>query len=335
MNNNYRKCMTRKGACTCFIIFVAIYFIFRTGVYLNNERRVISFFNDPPKSLWIFNGKHYQRSTLWNFHDKSLFAVTLVRNKARFLKEWVDFHLKQGIEFIFIYTHNASDVETELVLMPYIKSKKVALIDAERAFPELCSQNYPRFEHWFAWCQCEVFNQALHVLRISLPRHDRNKWLAVFDVDEFIYGHSKCLHKTLTEDIPQHIDSVQVQGYSFGTSGFENNSQFENIIDTHLRRSSVDIIYKSISRVWNINIEYTGVHLPHCIIFFLCEYMMLPIVNPYIHFNHYQYISMEEHRQKIAMNANNHYREVYRDTRHQNELNSVFDNRILNASLAC
>jgi hypothetical protein len=45
---------------------------------------------------------------------------------------------------------------------------------------------------------------------------------------------------------------------------------------------------------------------------------------------------MEEHRQKIAMNANNHYREVYKDTRHQNELNSVFDNTIINASLlAC
>jgi hypothetical protein len=260
--------------------------------------------------------------------------VTLVRNKARFLKEWIDFHLKQGIDFIFVYTHNASDVDTELVLMPYIKSKKVALIDAERAFPELCSQDYPRFEHWFAWCQCEVFNQALHILRISLPRRDLNKWLAVFDVDEFIYGHSKCLRETLQEDIPKHIDSVQVQGYSFGTSGFENNSQFKNVIDTHLHRSSIDSIYKSVSRIWNINLEYNSVHHPHCIIPFLCEYMMLPMVNPYIHFNHYQYISMEEHRQKIAMNANDRYKQVYKDIRRQNELNSVFDDMILNVSSA-
>ena len=330
------------GAAAAYTLFIAI-------VYLNNQRRISYMFENPP-ILWIYNidnnnkgqGK-YQPKPLWNFpkNKRTLFAVTMVRNRAMFLKEWLDFHLNQGFDFFFIYTHNVSDVDTEIVPKPYIQAKTAALIDAAKMFPYVCSQAYPHdIPHWFSDCQVAVFDQALHLLRVSINNNDRggeSAWLAVFDIDEFFYSNPAqekgCLRYVLRA-MPHDVDVTVVHGYNFGTSNFENNTQFSSVVHSHLHRSASSTIYKSISRVGSINTEYTGVHRPHCIIFFLCWHLFMLAEDPAspIRLNHYQFVSMAEHRKKMSMNSNVFYAEVYNNLAQQAEFNSVFDDSILNAS---
>ena len=332
------------GAAAAYTLFIAI-------VYLNNQRRISSMFENPP-ILWTYNNNDnngikgrgkYQPKPLWNFpkNKRTLFAVTMVRNRAMFLKEWLDFHLNQGFDFFFIYTHNASDVDTEIVLKPYIQAKTAALIDAAKMFPYVCSQAYPHdIPHWFSDCQVAVFDQALHLLRVSINNNNdrESSWLAVFDIDEFFYSNPAqekgCLRDVLRA-MPRDVDVTVVHGYNFGTSNFENNSQFSSVVHSHLHRSASSTIYKSISRVGSINTEYTGVHRPHCIIFFLCWHLFMLAEDPAspIRLNHYQFVSMAEHRKKMSMNSNVFYAEVYNNLAQQAEFNSVFDDSILNASV--
>jgi len=310
---------------------MALFVIFNAAIHLNNARRIANLFSSHP-NLWVWRHGAYNMKSLWQFNRQTLFGVTLVRNKAVFLAEWLDFHFDQGFDFFFVYTHNASDIATQMVLEPYIAQNRVALIDAHRMFETVCSQSQPRIEHWFADCQVEVFNQALHVLRVSLTMYASDCWLAVFDVDEFIYGRSKCMHEVL-RDIDESVDAVVLHGYTFGTSRYENNSQFQSVVQSHSLRSATVFTYKSISRVWRINTEFTGVHQPHCIIFFLCNHLLLYVGNPILAMNHYQFMSNEEQLKKIEDNSNPFYQDVYNNASTQASFNAVFDDGILHTPI--
>ena len=49
-------------------------------------------------------------------------VVAIVKNEAKFIEEWVLFHLNQGVEKIIIYDNGSTD-DIRRVLMPYIKRK--------------------------------------------------------------------------------------------------------------------------------------------------------------------------------------------------------------------
>jgi hypothetical protein len=57
-----------------------------------------------------------------------LIAVTMVKNKARYLPEWVEFHLAQGFDRFIIYNNNKEEDLTSEVLRPYINLGVVELI---------------------------------------------------------------------------------------------------------------------------------------------------------------------------------------------------------------
>jgi hypothetical protein len=54
----------------------------------------------------------------------------IFRDETRYLAEWLEFHLCQGVEHFFLYNHHSSSDDHEAVLAPYVATGLVTLDDA-------------------------------------------------------------------------------------------------------------------------------------------------------------------------------------------------------------
>lgn len=135
---------------------------------------------------------------LFHKHNKNYrYTVSLCgifKNEAKFLDEWIQFHLVIGIDHFYLYNNNSDDNYTE-ILKPYIDMGIVDLID------------WP-FNHSQMNAYQDCYNKH---------RNDTN-WLTFIDVDEFICPIS-------TNDIKSWLASyknypgVAVYWKQFGSNG--------------------------------------------------------------------------------------------------------------------
>ena len=91
----------------------------------------------------------------------------IFKNEARYLREWIEFHLIQGFDHFYLY-NNGSDDEYADVLQPYLSEGVVSLKDWDH--PLL--QGYSH--------QIEAYRDCL--------RSAHTRWVAFIDVDEFLYA---------------------------------------------------------------------------------------------------------------------------------------------------
>jgi len=340
--NGYRKKLCAVALCTALFIFVF-------GCWLYREYKISAqYLIQKPIYIFDWENKKYNVRHLRFLSKSRLFCATLVRNKAAFLKEWIHFYLNQGIDHIIIYNHNTTDVATTQLLVSEINQNQnmvtsITMIDAERSFERYCSHSIKnKGEHWFAWCQYDVFSHSLHTLRHWNP-HAQDLWLACLDVDEYIWGRKQCL-KAILFQLPLSTEVLFVVGYTFGTSGFHNNSEFDSVLSSHLWRAKDDFknIRKYFTRVNSKNVlELWSVHSPNCGLGFtgilgltdhyLCQWSILNETE--IRFHHYQFFSNEEIATKLVQNHNQAYE---KSMKHQSDTyNVVFDNTILNVNTSC
>jgi hypothetical protein len=125
-------------------------------------------------------------------HDLAI--MTVVKNEGAYLEEWINFHLKQGVQYIYIFNHNSSD-NTSKILLPYIKNLQVQEINIDMT---------------------TSFVQEL-VLKHFLAMRPAFRWIMFIDVDEFVY------HKS-GENLVQFLnkfsqeDCLKFSWRNFGTS---------------------------------------------------------------------------------------------------------------------
>lgn len=92
----------------------------------------------------------------------NLAICAIAKNEGPYFREWIDWHLSQGVEKFYIYDNESSD-ETKEVLLPYIESGIVEY----NYFPG-------RKRQLAAYDDC-------------MERHRLDtRWIAVIDIDEFI-----------------------------------------------------------------------------------------------------------------------------------------------------
>ncbi len=86
----------------------------------------------------------------------------IFKNEAKYLKEWLDYHILIGVDHFYLYNNNSDDGYAD-VLAPYIEKKIVTLVD----FP-------------FKYAQLKAYNDC----------YEQNKkethWLGYIDADEFV-----------------------------------------------------------------------------------------------------------------------------------------------------
>ncbi len=136
------------------------------------------------------------------------FAIaTMFRDEAPYFKEWIEYHLMVGAEHFWLYD-NLSQDNWQDVLDPYIKQGIVEVIPWSGA--EVKVENTKEFPFT---AQVNMVRDALRIAK------GKAKWIAIIDVDEFIFPKKE---KTIPLCLENHFSdagAVFVNWLNFGTSG--------------------------------------------------------------------------------------------------------------------
>ncbi|XP_031493178.1 glycosyltransferase family 92 protein RCOM_0530710-like [Nymphaea colorata] len=158
------------------------------------------------------NVRHYpylDRGLLTKKKKHTLCSCTMVWNQAHFLKEWITYHSRLGVEKWFIYDNNSDDHTPDV--LDGLARPPASLELSRHVWPWIKTQ-----EAGFSHC--------------ALMARAECEWVAFMDVDEFFYftpstfAHSKkkpVLHALLANvsTVLPRVAEIRTDCYSFGPSG--------------------------------------------------------------------------------------------------------------------
>lgn len=130
--------------------------------------------------------------------DRNIACAAIIKDEAKYLDEWVSFHLMAGIEHLYLYDNGSTD-QTPAVLARYLEDGRVTLI------------NWPHFAGGLN-TQCLAYAHAISALR------GKYKWLAFIDVDEFLYPVQEAALVDVLRDY-EDVPALGVYWVNFGPSG--------------------------------------------------------------------------------------------------------------------
>ena len=238
--------------------------------------------------------------------DKNLFVydlsvVTIMKNEAPYVKEWLDYHLLAGVDHFFIYDNESPDNLKE-ILQPYIDAGIVTYT----FFPGKCRQ-------------MESYIDAVKRFRFL------SRYIAWIDADEFIFPKSK---PTITEVVDEILSTypnasgLAVNIHTYGSNGHDKADYSVGVLERFTRRASNDwtppvswrpdlkggtATVKSIADPRKVNL-FTHPHAP---IYFegchsvgekgnvVLEFSSYPVSTEKIVMNHYSVKSKEEYAKKV------------------------------------
>ncbi|KAG9141983.1 hypothetical protein Leryth_009337 [Lithospermum erythrorhizon] len=130
-------------------------------------------------------------------------VCTMLRNQAKFLKEWVMYHGRIGVEKWIIYDNNSDD-------------------DLESVIESLVEGNYNVTRHVWPW----IKSQEAGFAHCALRARGMCRWVGFIDVDEFIHlPSSPTLIDVIGNDtyVNDTVGEIQVPCRSFGPSGLNQS----------------------------------------------------------------------------------------------------------------
>lgn len=150
-------------------------------------------------------------------------AITAIfQNESNYLKEWIDFHLTIGAEHFYLFDHLSTDFP-EKILAPYIEKGQVTLV--RWPIP------YSNVNEWTE-VQCLAYERACFWAK------DKTKWLAILDVDEFLFAPAANLLETLKPF--EGFGGVAVNWQIFGTSNVPKIPEGKLMIELLNYKAPVD-----------------------------------------------------------------------------------------------
>lgn len=129
-----------------------------------------------------------------------LCVCTMLRNQARFMREWVMYHDRIGVERWFIYDNNSDDDIVETIEL-------------------LTRQGYKITRHVWPW----IKTQEAGFAHCALRARDFCKWVGFIDVDEFLHvpsgAHLGSIISNLT--VRPDVGELRISCHNFGPSGLK------------------------------------------------------------------------------------------------------------------
>ncbi len=143
----------------------------------------------------------------------NLALTAIFQNEAPYLKEWIDFHRLMGFEFFYLFDHRSTD-EPRKVLEPYMAEGVVQLTVWPLDYSDV-----------FEWTevQCLAYERAIHWAC------GKTKWLAILDVDEFLFSVDGPLLEVLNRY--EEYGGVGVNWQLFGTSNVAKIPEGKRMIE--------------------------------------------------------------------------------------------------------
>lgn len=140
-----------------------------------------------------------------NAYEYELSICAIFRDDGRFLKEWIQFHIDQGVEHFWLY-NNLSQDDWYAEINKYIEKGIVEVIDWPYE-----SMN----ENDWSKIQCDSYMDCVNRSK------RRSVWVAFIDTDEFLFNPKK---KKLTHVLKdyKHYAGVAVNWVMYGTGNVQN-----------------------------------------------------------------------------------------------------------------
>ena len=130
----------------------------------------------------------------------NLGVCVIAKNEGPYLKEWIDWHRKKGVDKFYFYDNGSTD-ETEEILKPYISSGLVEHI------------LYPGYRR-----QIAAYDDCI-------KRHRKDcRWLAFIDIDEFIVPLKEENITDFLKPFEDKASAVEINWLVFGSSGLEQKT---------------------------------------------------------------------------------------------------------------
>ena len=156
--------------------------------------------------------------------DKNLFlynlaVVAIFKDEARYLKEWLDYHLLAGVEHFYLYNNDSSD-NYKKILAPYVEKNLVTLTD----FPGKVMQHL-------------AYNDALEKFRFE------SRYMAFIDLDEFIFPKTNKKISEVVDEIlsdKNYAAGLGINWQIFGSNGQETADYSRGVLERFTRRASSD-----------------------------------------------------------------------------------------------
>ena len=252
----------------------------------------------------------------------NLAVVAIMKCEAPYLQEWLDYHLKAGVDHFFIYDNDSTDNQ-EQIAAPYVRA---GLVDY--------------FHVHGRGIQIPVYNDAL-------ARHrDQCRLIAFIDADEFIFTKTG---KNIVETVDDILNAspsaaaLAIHWQHFGSNGHDKADYSRGVLERFTRRAPCDWVFNSVVKP----IFKPQFALPfrniHCVNFSDGSYTVnetgkrvagthiMSIHTDKIVLNHYHCKSREEYslrkiRGAVRVKTYNKYTE---DTFNKYDQNGVFDDSIL------
>jgi len=162
-------------------------------------------------------------SSLLYSKEDFLYVCCIFKNEARFLDEWINFHLHQGADKIYMY-NNGSEDDYEKVIQDYIVDDKVILID--------WNYTYSSIQEWNS-LQCKAYMDCIKRVK------EKVKWVAFIDTDEFLFSPTgKTLRKIIKEY--RHYDAIGANWVMYGSSNITQLENSEKLTDKMVFRAPLD-----------------------------------------------------------------------------------------------
>lgn len=168
-----------------------------------------------------------------------LSIAAIFQNEGPYLREWLEYHKKVGVEHFWLYNNNSQDNYKE-ILAEYIAANVVELIDwptedTHDAFVKFCFSTQPK-----------AFTDAIK------RSAKRTKWLALIDLDEFIVPVCETSIPAVLENHFSNVAGVCVNWQCYGTSGVEKCRQDEQgsfyILDQLIYKMKWDAAWNQYSK---------------------------------------------------------------------------------------
>lgn len=165
--------------------------------------------------------------------DKNLFLydlaiVSIMKNNALYIKEWLDYHLLAGVDHFYIYDNGSTDNFSE-VIKPYVDNGIVTKINTD------------------VWQMgLQAFNEAVKKFRFDC------RYIAFLDSDEFIFPKSKPTIAGVVDEVLGVNPNAAGLGANwrfFGSNHLEKADYTQGILDRFTARDAT--VNKHIKSILN------------------------------------------------------------------------------------
>ena len=244
--------------------------------------------------------------------ENYLSVVVIAKNEGPYFKEWLDWHIKQGVEKFYVYDNESTDCTSE-VLQPYIEK---GLVD------------YTYYQGYRK--QLAAYDDCLRKHRYD------TRWLAVIDMDEFIIPLKDSSVREYLKGM-EEFPVVEINWLCYGSSGhkdrkpggvmerFRKHSNPLHPLNKHVksifnpRRVYGMIGCHEVARIDGKAVDSNGERVK-------ISWRDRPPVHDKIRINHYAVRSYEEFIEKKARGrASGRTRQLLDDYFHQYDLNDIED----------